>query len=86
MCINGQRTCINCDQIVTIDIKTNTQQRTAAIGEYRFLPKISTDMKTTPCLLQTGLSSHRLIFPGQQTWFERRCYFCSRQGGRLITC
>jgi len=89
-CINGQRSCINCDQIVKIDISTPTtnnnkqqQQRSTAIGEFRLLPTI---IKSTPCLLKTGINSHRLIFPGQQTWFEQRCYFCSQGDGRLITC
>jgi hypothetical protein len=89
MCINGQRQCINCDEIIQIDVNTvtkNYQQRLAAIGEYRLLSTVPTHIKTTPCLLQTGISSHRLIFPGLQTWFEQRCYFCSQSGGRLITC
>jgi hypothetical protein len=91
MCINGQRNCMNCDQIVKIDISTPTtnnnnnqqQQRSTAIGEFRLLPTI---IKKTPCLLKTGINSHRLIFPGQQTWFQQRCYFCSQGDGRLITC
>jgi hypothetical protein len=89
MCFNGQRKCLNCDEIVQIDVSTatnnnnNHQQRSSAIGEYMLLPRM---MKTTPCLLQTGINSHRLIFPGQQTWFEQQCYFCSQGGDRLITC
>jgi len=87
-CIDGQRQCIHCDQIVKIDVSTisptnNNQQRSTSIGEYRLLPTI---IKSTPCLLQTGINSHRLIFPGQQIWFEQRCYFCSKGDGRLITC
>ncbi|CAF3454708.1 unnamed protein product [Rotaria sp. Silwood1] len=91
-CVNGQRTCINCDQILKIDIKTNTvlnnnnQQKQWAIGEYSLLPSIQTPIKTKPCLLQINMSSHRLILPGQQTWFESRCYFCSKTDGRLISC
>ncbi len=88
MCINGQRKCMNCDPIVKIDVNTTTynnnqQQRSTAIGEYRLLPTI---LRATPCLLETGINSHRLIFPGQQTWFEERCYFCSQSDSRLITC
>jgi hypothetical protein len=91
MCINGQRKCINCDRILKIDVSNNNNnnnnsQQSPAIGEFRLLPTVLTVMKMTPCLLQTSISSHRLIFPGQQTWFEQRCYFCSQRGGRLITC
>ncbi len=87
-CMNGERKCMQCDQIVKIDIDTMThnnhqQQESTAIGEFRLLPKI---LKATPCLLETGINSHRLIFPGQQTWFEQRCYFCSLRGDQLIAC
>jgi len=90
MCINGQRKCINCDQILKIDIDSktilNNNQRGSAIGEYSLLPSISTSMKMKPCLLQISISSHQLVLPGQQTWFEERCYFCSKRDGRLISC
>ncbi|CAF1116006.1 unnamed protein product [Adineta steineri] len=83
-CINGQRKCFNCDKILKIDVITNNnQQQTSAIGEFRLLPILK---KTKPCILQTSISSHRLIFPGQQIWYEQRCYFCSKTDGRLITC
>ena len=89
-CINGQRKCLNCDEFVQINVNTinnnNYQQRLTAIGEFRLLPKAVTTIKTTPCLLITGINSHRLIFPGQQTWFEQRCYFCSLHDGRLTPC
>jgi hypothetical protein len=92
MCINGQRKCINCDQILNIDIdsKTNSNnnnnQRGSSIGEYRLVPSISKPIRMKPCLLQINPSSHQLILPGQQTWFEERCYFCSKRDGRLIFC
>jgi hypothetical protein len=86
MCTNGERKCIQCDQIIKIHIHTmihHNQQESISIGEYRLSPNI---VKATPCLLETGINSHRLIFPGQQTWFEERCYFCSLRGDRLIAC
>ncbi len=90
MCTNGQRKCINCDQILKIDIDSktvlNNNQQGAAIGEFSLLPLISTSDKIKPCLLEINTNSHRLILPGQQTWFEERCYFCSKRGGRLISC
>jgi hypothetical protein len=93
MCVNGQRKCIRCDQVLQISIDTNTaltnnnnNQQRSAIGEYSLLPSSSSSVKTKPCLLQTSISSHRLILPGQQTWFEGRCYFCSKGGGRLLSC
>jgi hypothetical protein len=85
-CINGERKCLECDQIVKINVDTiaqNNQQESSAIGELRLLPRI---LKATPCLLETGVNSHLLIFPGQRTWFEQRCYFCSLDGDRLIAC
>ncbi len=87
-CINGERRCINCEQVLKIDIdaKNNNDQQKSAIGEYRLSPSIPTSAKTTPCLIQISISSHRLILPGQQTWFEGRCYFCSKRDGRLISC
>lgn len=88
LCVDGQRKCINCDQILKIDIDSapvlNNNQPGSAVGEYRLAPSASVKMK--PCLLQTDPSSHRLILPGQQTWFEERCYFCSKRDGRLISC
>ena len=93
MCSNGQRKCINCDQILKISIDSkivlnnnNQQQQGSAVGEYSLLPSVSTSVKIKPCLLQINTSSHRLILPGQQTWFEERCYFCSKRDGRLIIC
>ena len=87
-CVDGQRKCVNCDQILKIDIdgdsESNTNQHGSAIGEYRLMPSTSIRMK--PCLLQIDRSSHQLILPGQQTWFEERCYFCSKRDGRLISC
>jgi hypothetical protein len=89
-CVNGERKCINCDQVLKIDIDSktvlNNNQHGSAIGEYRLFPSISTIIKAKPCLLQISISSHRLILPGQQTWFEERCYFCSKRDGRLISC
>ena len=87
ICINGQRKCINCDQILKIDIddKNNNPQR-SAIGEYSLLPSIQAPVKTIPCMLKMNASSQRLILPGQRTWFEGRCYYCSKPGGRLISC
>ncbi|UJR08208.1 hypothetical protein I4U23_012481 [Adineta vaga] len=85
-CTNGQRKCFNCDQILKINVSTKNdyhQQRSAAIGEYRLIPTI---LRATPCILQTSINSHRLIFPGQQVWFEQRCYFCSKNNARLIRC
>ncbi|CAF1112742.1 unnamed protein product [Rotaria sordida] len=91
MCINGQRKCINCDQIIKIDVSANNnndkkQLTPDSVGYYRLVPTRSNIIKATPCLLQTSTGSHRLIFPGQLTWFEKRCYFCSQRGGRLIIC
>ena len=85
-CTNGQRKCFNCDQILNIVVDTRidpNHQQPASIGEFRLLPAL---IKATPCVLQTSVSSHRLIFPGQQIWYERRCYFCSRNDARLIRC
>jgi hypothetical protein len=89
-CVNGQRKCIKCDQILKIDIDSqtvlNNNQQGSAVGEYRLLPSISTFIRAKPCLLPININSHRLILPGQQTWFEERCYFCSKRDGRLIFC
>ncbi|CAF1011715.1 unnamed protein product [Adineta steineri] len=91
ICVNGQRTCINCDQTVKIDIAAaatalNNIQKRPAIGEYSLLPLKSQSAKTTPCLLQINTSSHRLILPGQKTWFKERCYICSKHSSRLLSC
>ncbi|CAF3028816.1 unnamed protein product [Rotaria socialis] len=93
MCINGQRKCHSCDQVVKIDVditnhtKMNNKSHPGkAIDNYRLLPAVFNMTKATPCLLQTGTNSHRLIFPGQLTWFEKQCYFCSNSGDRLIRC
>ena len=87
-CIDGQRKCVNCDQILKIDIESvpilNLDERGSAIGEYSLLPTMP--IKVKPCLLQIDPSSHRLVLPGQQTWFEEHCYFCSKRDGRLISC
>ena len=91
-CINGQRKCINCEQILNIGINSynnkykNNQQQQAAIGKTELLPRISTIFKAIPCLLETDINSHRLIFPGQLIWFEERCYFCSRTGDQVVEC
>ena len=91
-CINGQRKCINCEQILNIDIRAgnnknkNNQQQQADIGEHRLLSSVSTIFKARPCLLETGIHSHRLIFPGQLIWFEEHCYFCSRTDNQLVKC
>lgn len=88
-CFNGERKCLNCDQIIQIDINvTNNQQQqqsssSSAIGEYRIS---SQRIKAIPCILKTSMNSHRLIYPGQQTWFEGKCYFCLQDDSRLITC
>ena len=84
MCVNGQRRCVNCDQVLKINVDTNQQR--PAIDEYRLLPTISPSVKTKPCLLQVNINSHRLILPGQKTWFEQRCYICSKRDGRLKFC
>jgi hypothetical protein len=83
MCINGKRKCRNCDEIVQIDVSNTFSEQSKAIGEYVLSPKV---FKATPCLLQISPNSHRLIYPGQQTWFEQRCYFCSQRGDQLIRC
>lgn len=91
-CTNGQRKCINCDQVLKIDIndnrilKNNNNQQQSSIGEIRLLPSIPTSTKTKPCLLKINTNSHRLILPGQQTWFESNCYLCSGGDGRLMSC
>ena len=92
-CVHGQRTCTHCDRILEIDIDTtNLRQQNnqppsrPAIGEYHLLPVEATLARAMPCLLQINEHSHRLIYPGQQTWFEQRCYFCSQENGRLLTC
>ncbi|CAF3811378.1 unnamed protein product [Rotaria socialis] len=91
-CVDGQRRCINCDQVLQIDInasrflKNKNQQQQSGIGEYSLLPSTPEAEKTKPCLIKTTVSSHRLILPGQKTWFENRCYFCSKNDGRLIPC
>lgn len=94
-CVNGQRRCINCDQILQININANRlsnnnnnyyRQQQTAIGEYSVVPSASQLEKTKPCLVKITSSAHRLILPGQQTWVENRCYFCSKTDGRLIFC
>lgn len=94
LCINGQRKCINCDQTLKVDIETDHsanmyspegQERTA-IGEYRILPSKTYSKPKKPCLLVLTISSHRLVLPGQQIWYEGRCYFCSERNGQLISC
>jgi hypothetical protein len=88
-CVNGYRRCVNCDQILKINVDTNrvlNNQQRPIVDEYRLLPSISTSVKTTPCLLKVNINSHRLILPGQKTWFEERCYICSKRDGRLISC
>ncbi|UJR38073.1 hypothetical protein I4U23_030754 [Adineta vaga] len=86
MCVNGERKCINCDQILKINIESDPPQR-AAIGELRLDSPISTSVKQTkPCVLQISTNSHRLILPNQRTWFQERCYICSKYHGRLISC
>lgn len=87
-CHNGERKYLDCDQIVKIDVSTisddsHHQERSSAIGEYRLPTKF---IQATPCVLELNTNSHRLIFPGQQTWFEQRCYFCSLNGDQLIRC
>lgn len=88
MCNNGQRKYIECDQIVKIDVSgiINDQERTTttSMGEYRLYPL--NIIKATPCVLELNGNSHRLIYPGQQTWIEQHCYFCSLRGDRLIRC
>lgn len=93
MCVNGQRKCINCDQILKISIDSKSvfnnndmNQRGSPIGEFRLLPAVSTSVKIKPCVLPIDNSSHQLILPGQQTWLDERCYFCSKRDGRLILC
>lgn len=92
ICVNGQRRCINCDQVLRIDIdasrmlKNDHQQHQSSIGEFNLLPSMNIPIKIVPCVVQMSSNSHRLILPGQQTWFENRCYFCSKAGGRLIFC
>ncbi|CAF2258900.1 unnamed protein product [Rotaria magnacalcarata] len=91
-CVDGQRRCINCDQVLQIDINANrflknkNRQQQSGIGEYSLLPSTQKVEKTKPCLIKITVSSHRLILPGQKTWFENRCYFCSKTDGRLISC
>lgn len=85
-CNNGQRKYLDCDQIVKIDVNTisNLHSRSSSsIGEYRLPSKF---IQATPCVLELNSNSHRLIYPGQQTWFEQRCYFCSIHGDQLIRC
>ena len=83
MCINGKRKCHNCDEIVKIDVSNKHAEQSKAIGEYALSPK---KFQVTPCILQITANAHRLIYPGQQTWFEQRCYFCSQRGDQLIRC
>ena len=85
-CTNGTRTCMDCEPIVKIDVRTEKtidREQSTSIGEMRLSPSM---IKATPCILQTSINSHRLIFPGQHTWFEERCYFCSSRGDKLIRC
>ena len=91
-CLNGQRRCINCDPILKIAINTNRilknqeDQKQSAVGQYSILPSVSSSVRTRPCLLKINISSHQLILSGQKVWFKNRCYFCSKQYGRLISC
>ena len=95
-CINGQRKCVNCDQILKIGINTppspssalnkDDSQSRSAIGEYSLVASISPPAKLSPCLLQMNGNSQRLISPGQQSWFNGRCYSCPKRGGPLIGC
>ena len=94
LCINGQRKCINCDQTLKVDIESSPSstdsssydQQRSAIGEYRLLPTKSNIKPKKPCVLALTISSHRLVLPGQQIWFEGRCYLCSQRSGQLISC
>lgn len=93
-CINGQRNCTSCDRTVKIDIsslrnntnKDNQSQSRTDIDNYRLSPLGSKMIKVTPCVLKINVNSHHLIYPGQLTYFENRCYFCSNTGDRLIRC
>ena len=90
-CSNGQRTCINCNPILRININVNRalknrNEKQSPIGEYSLLPSKPKLVKIIPCLIQINTSSHQLILPGQQTWIENHCYLCSKYSGQLIMC
>jgi len=70
-CTNGIRQCSDCLRTIQIDVRPL---------------KSNLVNRMTPCLLQTTDNSHRLIYPGQRTWFGQKCFFCSRNGDRLIEC
>lgn len=83
-CHNGQRQCLDCNQILNIEIETKSTRSISSVGEYR-LPKSMTT-RAHPCVLQIKPHTYRLIYPGQQTWFENFCYFCSIENSQLILC
>ncbi|CAF0964763.1 unnamed protein product, partial [Adineta ricciae] len=86
MCVRGERKCINCDQILKINVENSAPQR-SPIGEFRLGSPISTSSKQIkPCVLQISTNSHRLLLPSQRTWFQERCFVCSKQHGRLVSC
>ena len=79
-CDNGQRSCSDCNELLKINIGPKVSS--PSLGEFRLLSA----SETRPCLLTLQTNAHRLIYPGQQTWFEERCYFCSKDNGRLLRC
>lgn len=92
-CINGQRKCVNCDQVLKIVINTPSSKLNkdvgpsrSAVGEYSLVASKFPSAQITPCVLQTNANSQRLIAPGQQTWFNGRCYSCPKRGGPLTGC
>ena len=91
-CVNGHRKCLNCDQILKIDVNTNRvsnneiDEQRAPLGAYSLSTASSTSVKKVTCILQTAVNAHRIILPGQRTWLENRCYYCSKRDGRLIAC
>lgn len=83
-CDQGERQCLNCHPILTIKIDTRL---TSLRDDSRLQPStLSRQRQIRPCLLELESNSHRLIYPGQQTWWQEKCYFCSMYQGRLIRC
>lgn len=93
-CYHGQRKCINCDQILKINIETpsksmdtvDREQTRTAIGQFSLNPSAVKPAKTRTCLLIVNESTHRLILSGQRSWFNGKCYYCPETGGALSFC
>jgi len=82
--VPGNSTIPSFDRIVCDDVEGPALLRSVQIDVRQLKSNLVNRM--TPCLLQTTDNSHRLIYPGQRTWFGQKCFFCSRNGDRLIEC